>query len=274
MASPAVGLERRNSNEDMVLAKKENLKRSNGVTIASGHTLVGKELEDFCSQRGLCPLCARTKTQRKIFKLFQRSKWERLTLKDKNGKYTVYKGFCVKPDCFSLEQAKRMAGDGLKKSFSRPRYPKRWSSVDDNNPLGDDDTVESSTSAPETPAFPSPELKDQMKENSTKSDLPLSIVRHVVETMRPSITILDLSKIQMRTTDVTALCSSLLSNTTLSSLIMDNCNMDEEQAIILGKTLSQAHDIPLCKLYLHANKIGDDGVDSICPFLQSSSTLE
>lgn len=276
MASQAVApeIEKRLSHESVVIAKRENLTNNTGVTIASGHTLVGEELEDFCSQRGLCPLCARTKTRRKIFKLFKRSNWESLTVTDKNGEFTVYKGFCVKPACFSLEQAKRMTRDGLK-SASRPRYPKRWSSVEDNYHLGDDDTVGTSgiPVKSEVP-FPSPELKNEMREKPRSKNTPLAIVTHIVQVMRPAITALDLSTIHLRSIDITTLCSSLVANTTLSNLILENCILDDEQAIILGKMLAQAHDMPLTKLYLRANKIGDAGVNAICPYLQSSSTLQ
>jgi hypothetical protein len=283
MASPAVApdIEKRLSHESVVVAKRDYMKHTNEVTIASGHILAGEELEDFCSERGLCPLCARTRTRRKIFKLFKRSRWERLTVTNKKGEYTVYKGFCVKPDCFSLEQAKRMVGDGLKKSSSRPRYPKRWSSVEDNYHLGDDDTVVTATATDGTrrkneKSFPTEGLKDNMMEKPTDVNKPLSIISHTVQVMRadPSIVVLDLSMIQIRSIDISTLCSCLVANTTLSSLIMENCIMDDEQAIILGRGLAQAHDIPLKKLYLRANKIGDAGIDALCAYLEASSTLE
>ncbi|KAL3899686.1 MAG: hypothetical protein SGARI_006403, partial [Bacillariaceae sp.] len=97
-----------------ILKKHSSYKRKYGtkVEVTQGVYLQGDELEDYCRKRGLCPLCAHTKVRKKAFRLFQKNKWEPITKLNKDGTvYVVYKGFCVKPDCFTLEQAKRLAGD-------------------------------------------------------------------------------------------------------------------------------------------------------------------
>jgi hypothetical protein len=116
------------------------------VEVASGIYLQGRELEEFCQQKGRCPLCAKTRVKKKILHIFGSNTWESITVKVKvikvdddgrrtehggggglrrnkkqkgnkdstsnnnvNVKYTVYKGYCVQDGCFTLEQAKRLA---------------------------------------------------------------------------------------------------------------------------------------------------------------------
>ncbi|KAL3921441.1 MAG: hypothetical protein SGILL_002745 [Bacillariaceae sp.] len=111
------------SSSGMLLRNKHHsYKRKYGtkVEVTQGVFLEGDDLEDYCRKRGLCPLCATTKVRKKSFKLFKKNKWEPITKLSKDGTvYAVYKGFCVKPDCFTLEQAKRLAGD-VKGDGKRP----------------------------------------------------------------------------------------------------------------------------------------------------------
>ena len=130
--------------------------------------LTGEQLEEYCLQHGLCPLCARTKTHERLgpFRLklagskgnSVQQQWKPLTVslseyakkeredqkkkkKDKKGmfgkkgnesalqgsfddedwnptepdadnpKYMVYRGFCLRTGCFTLDQAKRLRGE-------------------------------------------------------------------------------------------------------------------------------------------------------------------
>ena len=123
--------------------------------------LTGEQLEEYCLQHGLCPLCARTKTHDRVgpFRLklagsktnSEGPQWKPLTVswtehlkKEKdgqkqkkkglfgkgkesapeysfdsasndadepdaeNGNFMVYRGFCLRPGCFTLDQAKRL----------------------------------------------------------------------------------------------------------------------------------------------------------------------
>ena len=126
--------------------------------------LTGEQLEEYCLQHGLCPLCARTKTHERVgpFRLklsgsksnTDQPQWTPLTVSwtehlkksnddqkkkkkglfgkgkesapepsfdtasndtgepdAENGNYMVYRGFCLRPGCFTLDQAKRLRGE-------------------------------------------------------------------------------------------------------------------------------------------------------------------
>jgi Ran GTPase-activating protein (RanGAP) involved in mRNA processing and transport len=92
---------------------------SNQVPVVSflevgGKVLSGEEFEEYCKDHGLCKRCAKVKTHRRVLKLFGKgSKFEPLTLHDEEtGEYSVYKGYCLQPTCYTLGQAKRLLGEG------------------------------------------------------------------------------------------------------------------------------------------------------------------
>ena len=76
-----------------------------------GVVLSGKELEEHCRKNGLCHLCAKVRTHKRVFQVINKNKWQPLTVKTRQGDYSVYKGYCVKPGCFTLDQAKRLLGE-------------------------------------------------------------------------------------------------------------------------------------------------------------------
>lgn len=86
-----------------------------------GKVLSGEEFEEYCKDHGLCRRCARVRTHRRVVKMFGRGrKWEPLTLHDDlTGEYTVYKGFCLQPNCYTLGQAKRLLGESAGARSSR-----------------------------------------------------------------------------------------------------------------------------------------------------------
>ena len=322
---------------------------------AEGKPLIGRDLEDYCRIRGLCPLCAKTKTRKRVFKLFKRNKWEPITTKNADGEYEVYRGYCVKPNCFTLDQAKRLAGEanaagrggstrvlpgraelnnGLRHQASAPAIatdgaapptgsaiPRHRSGRLSQNSLTNtsrENSPEGGKIVPAPPgrggvasllttngkkatkslssnsgkksskssavSFPPPELKNlafattinSSKESSNDAMSPLLIVQRSCEalTQDAQVTILDLSNIKLRDVDLQALSSALKENTILSSLILENCSMDDEGFEHITTGLCEAKDIPLTKLYLRTNAIGDTGIDSLCRFLESNSTLE
>ena len=79
----------------------------------NGRILAGEEFEEYCKDHGLCRRCAKTKTHRRVVKMFGRGrKWEPMTLHDDlTGEYTVYKGHCLQPGCYTKGQAKRLLGE-------------------------------------------------------------------------------------------------------------------------------------------------------------------
>lgn len=86
-----------------------------------GKVLSGEEFEEYCKDHGLCRRCARVKTHRRVVKMFGRGrKWEPMTLHDDlTGEYTVYKGYCLQPNCYTLGQAKRLLGESAGSRTSR-----------------------------------------------------------------------------------------------------------------------------------------------------------
>ena len=94
----------------------------------NGAVLTGRELEQYSRRKGLCQICAGSETHRRAGKLFKRNQWEPLTVRSSingsSGKetnssdYLVYKGYCLQPTCYTLEQAKELLGE---KPISRRR---------------------------------------------------------------------------------------------------------------------------------------------------------
>lgn len=96
-----------------------------------GKVLSGEEFEEYCKDHGLCRRCARVRTHHRTLKLFGRGKkWEPLTLHDETtGEYSVYKGYCLQPTCYTIGQAKRLLGEsgsGRKSSSRRQRLSDRF----------------------------------------------------------------------------------------------------------------------------------------------------
>ncbi|CAB9506688.1 expressed unknown protein [Seminavis robusta] len=77
-----------------------------------GCVLTGKDLERYSRRKGLCHLCARFATHKRAGKLFKRNKWQPLTIQNEyTGEYLVYKGYCLQPTCYTLDQAKEALGE-------------------------------------------------------------------------------------------------------------------------------------------------------------------
>jgi Leucine Rich repeat len=281
------------------------------VEVVPGVFLEGEALEEFCEKRGLCPLCARTKVRKRVFKLFKKNKWEPLTQISKDGTaYLVYKGFCVKPDCFTLEQAKRLAGDlkgegkrknGILKSSSYSGEPNRVIPKDRHSitaappslqrysasmPLVDEsghesDSQRGATHRRDSSAFPALEVKQQFQDvPATTTESLLPILDNVIQGLHQGesakrIQMLDLSNVTvMRPNDIAALMTALKSNTTLLALNLENCKLKDNHMEAMGLGLSEAKNMPLQKLYLRSNDIHSNGIDTLSPYLETSPYLE
>ena len=116
----------------------------------------GEGLEQYCLDNGICPKCCVTKTHRRVFKLFGGSgssnrsssrsrrsgttnnnttnnKFEPITSHDPTtGEYTVYQGYCLKPSCFTQEQAKTMLAEIRKKEKKDAIMKRKRSSKNKN----------------------------------------------------------------------------------------------------------------------------------------------
>jgi hypothetical protein len=111
------------------------------LEVSDGVYLQGKELDDYCLRKGRCRTCGKVKVRRKVVKVFGSNSWEPITTvkvgyhkhkdnfkgkkkaskytsvkakiesgNDDNVEYLVYKGHCLSEGCYTLEQAKGLAG--------------------------------------------------------------------------------------------------------------------------------------------------------------------
>jgi Ran GTPase-activating protein (RanGAP) involved in mRNA processing and transport len=249
---------------------------------SDGNPLKGDELEMYCKNRGLCPLCARTRVRKRIFKLFKKNKWEGLTLTDKDGNYSVYKGYCVKPNCFSVEQAKRMKGERANKQSSSRNGAistgtRRPPSMNGSGEAArfDEANFENGPPKPAQNAFPPKELKNTTN-YEVRDDQPLFVVQKCVEALQTDkdVELLDLSSVKLRHIDLSALAAALRVNTTLQGLVMEGCKLENQGLAIIVDALYAATNMPLTKLYLRSNAITDEGAESLSKFLESNATLE
>lgn len=237
-------------------------------------------------------------------------------MQNKNGEYTVYKGYCVGPACFSLQQAQRLSGDWVPPSTSLPpsrrssgstitshsqnhtrqRRISRTRSVMNglNSPLHVDADSGGGPLSPETfvvsngsgegwkvtkaddDVFPPPDLRRSANLQANENE-PLFVIREAAKGLRQvatTITILDLSGFELRHLDYGTLSDGLKVNNTLTALILENAKLDDTSAQSLATGLEEAKDIPLRKLALGSNQLGDKGMNSLSSFLQTNVYLE
>jgi len=77
-----------------------------------GRVLVGKEREDYAEKNGLCRRCCETQVCVRAKKAKILRKWVPKQLeKDQSGTLIIYKGYCLLPTCYSLEEAKIELGE-------------------------------------------------------------------------------------------------------------------------------------------------------------------
>lgn len=313
-----------------------------------GKVLSGEEFEEYCKDHGLCRRCARVKTHRRVVKMFGRGrKWEPMTLHDDlTGEYTVYKGYCLQPNCYTLGQAKRLLGEtGGSRSSRRQRMTSRFknnsggarrpsrrkpranpetgsvmsSMPDDDMSLASDtsgmsnasgmsamsgmsgfsglggafrrrrkNSKRSSSGASSSSSVSSIDLSDADDDdmtvdttmtrdvNPTVDDGEVNpIVAHRVEQLAlyDYFTVLDLSKVALRTEDLEAVVVALGKATTLENLTLDKCKLKDEGVIKIMEGIKAGNHINLKKVSLRQNNIGNKGAESLTFLLEKSATL-
>lgn len=114
------------------------------LEVSDGVYLQGDELEEYCLANGLCDKCGKVKVRRKVVKVFGSNKWEPITTvkveantsktrkkqksyktvkaninsgQDDDVEYLVYKGYCLRPNCYTLQQAKMLSGTMSHRGF-------------------------------------------------------------------------------------------------------------------------------------------------------------
>jgi hypothetical protein len=76
-----------------------------------GVLLTGKHLDEYVDKHGRCPICKTVVRKRPQFW----SNWEPVTVGPDpvTGEYEVYKGYCIQPTCYTLDQVKIMLGESV-----------------------------------------------------------------------------------------------------------------------------------------------------------------
>lgn len=102
------------------------------------------------------------------------------------------------------------------------------------------------------------------------------IVSHRVEqlTLYDYFTVLDLSKVVLRTEDLEAVVGALGKAKTLESITMDKCKLRDEGVEKIMEGIKAGNHVNLKKLSLRQNNMGNKGAESLTFLLENSSTLE
>jgi Ran GTPase-activating protein (RanGAP) involved in mRNA processing and transport/O-acetyl-ADP-ribose deacetylase (regulator of RNase III) len=242
--------------------------------------MLGEEFENYCKKNGLCNLCGQTKTHKREFKLVKKNQWKPLTVPSKSdGGYIVYKGYCVQPGCFTLEQAKRLLGevgpggaDGdsvsdtasissnstLKKMGVTSRLLKKKKKKGSSKKTGQNDfdgLTGFTTSVKKGPKSTGSTGSRQGSSRSVSSRISRddddrsvgsaltsnSKVRMSLQHLlkEHSGTLLDLSSTKLHHVHITELVNSLSFAATLNTLILENCKLNDNEIEVLGNGLAR-----------------------------------
>jgi hypothetical protein len=90
------------------------------AVLVDGKLISGQDLRDYATRLGLCQMCAQHKTHKKAGSILNRS-WEPITAIDEQDMYTVYKGYCLQPTCYTFGKAQELLGERT----TRPRIRRR-----------------------------------------------------------------------------------------------------------------------------------------------------
>ena len=94
-------------------------KQPNGPLIVNGLVLEGLGFQEYARREGLCDICGLYQTHEKHGRYL--NVLIPLSRKNEQGAYEVYKGYCIQPTCYTLEQAQRDLGEIPSKPKRVPR---------------------------------------------------------------------------------------------------------------------------------------------------------
>ena len=77
--------------------------------LVNGRIVDAEKYKAKCRKKGLCITCGKQQTHKSSY-LFK-SRKQPLTTLDASGNYLVYKGYCLKPTCYTLERARQLLGE-------------------------------------------------------------------------------------------------------------------------------------------------------------------
>ena len=96
-----------------------------GQVLHEGRVLVGRDFTEYCERNGLCKKCGKVRTKEKKKSVWGITTWTDIPeRRDDQGQYTVYKGYCISPTCYTLKQVKEYLGesdDPPQKKEKKPR---------------------------------------------------------------------------------------------------------------------------------------------------------
>jgi hypothetical protein len=256
-----------------------------------GVPLSGEELEAYCNDHGLCNLCARYRTHKKVFRLMKKNKWQPLTIKDGRGSFNVYKGYCIRADCFTLDQAKRLLGelgpetavepkrtsfrDRLRRGLSESKLTKKEGSKNNNGRGNLDRTLSGSYVFSSSSSSRSIRRDDDDVSVGSAMSTQTSVRRSLTQLLRDNAgTVLDLSSTKLQHLHITELVASFSVANTLKTLILENCRLNDNELEIISQGLYDSDTVPLVRFSLKNNSIGNRGAASMYNWLQSNKTLE
>lgn len=276
--------------------------------------MVGEEFENYCKKNGLCNLCGQTKTHKREFKLVKKNQWKPLTVESKSdGGYIVYKGYCVQPGCFTLNQARRLLGEvgpggsdsdsvsdtaslsstsTLKRMgvTSRLLKKKKKSSKKNKSSGGNNDFdgltgfsnakkgSKSSRSVTSSGRSVSSRISRDDDDRSVGSAITSSSkvrlsLQHLLK--EHSGTLLDLSSTKLHHVHITELVNSLSVASTLNTLILENCKLNDNEIEVLGNGLARDDTTaPIERFSLRSNRLGNRGTVSLAAWFKKSKTLQ
>ena len=261
-----------------------------------GMVLTGEELEEHCKKNGLCPRCAKTKTHKRAFKLLKKNKWQPLTTTDSSGGYLVYKGFCLGPSCYTLDQArgilegKKVDKNGLPQMGSKEASSKKISfsqrlkkGLSESKGSTKSSFGSSSSKSPSSRKSADGLLLSPTRIRRDDDDVSVGSSMSTNSSMRRSLTallkdnagtVLDLTSVKMEHAHITELVASFKVARTLKTLILENCKLNDNELEIIAKGLFDAPDTPITQFSLRANEIGNRGASSLYDWLSHNETLE
>jgi len=270
--------------------------------------LDGEELEEYCKNHGLCNLCAQTKTHKRVFRLKKKNKWQPLTTQTLQGGYLVYKGFCLKPGCFTLEQAKRMLGEtspsgeimrgvvkGKKKGKTSRLLRKKKGTKSSESAAGNLDAMtgisgfsdgrpkkmSSRSSNRSTTRSLSSEIRRDDDDISVASAMTTMTSQSKVRMSLKELLkehggqVLDVSSTRLHHVHITELINSLKVADTLQALILEGCRLNDNEIEVIGNGLAVDYvNAPLKRLSFRSNRMGNRGAVSLQEFFRKTRTLE
>jgi hypothetical protein len=95
----------------------QNASSERGNVLVEGKLLSGPHLLQYAQQKGLCTKCVQHVTHKRVKKRLGMLRsvtpdWIPITIKDdQEGNYTVYKGYCLQPTCWTLSEVQAILGE-------------------------------------------------------------------------------------------------------------------------------------------------------------------